>query len=515
MPNNEWGDFQTPLSLAGSVVKSLPAEKWARVLEPTCGVGSFLDASRGLVAVEERIGIEINAEYVESAASAGFNVLHRNIFDLDLAKDLPWQSDGPLLVLGNPPWVTNAQLGSLGSINLPTKSNIRSLAGFDALTGASNFDIAEFIFLKLMLELQAEAPTIAMLMKTHVARNILSYAAQLGLPYSDFTIREIDAKAFFGAAVDACLFTVRYSLNPEYICNVYPSIESVGQSHQIGVVNDRLVADTERYERTSYADGSCPLEWRSGVKHDASAVMEMTAEKRCDLGLEEQYVLPLLKCTDVFRGRLGPARFMVVPQRRFGEDTAHLERDAPALWSYLMANAEVLDGRRSSIYRGQPRFTVFGLGEYTFARYKIAISGLHKEVRFILVGQHDERPIVFDDTCYMLAFDDGVEAAMCFALLTSKGAEDLLASLIFWDAKRPINKKLLQRLDLLAIARKARVSDLEESASAAARRLGLAEPPAWSAVLEGLMESWENPAPKVRKRRSVKPTEAGELVGLF
>lgn len=42
-----------------------------------------------------------------------------NIFDLDLQKDLTWQENGPLLVLGNPPWVTNAELSILESSNLP------------------------------------------------------------------------------------------------------------------------------------------------------------------------------------------------------------------------------------------------------------------------------------------------------------------------------------------------------------------------------------------------------------
>jgi hypothetical protein len=153
MSNNEWGDFQTPLALATSALDSLGQSRWTRVLEPTCGIGSFLKASMQLGATVERIGIEVQPDYVGAARAAGFAVLPINIFDLDFGKDLPWQSDGPLLVIGNPPWVTNAQLGSLGSLNLPAKSNIRNLRGLDAMTGASNFDIAEFIFLKLMVEL--------------------------------------------------------------------------------------------------------------------------------------------------------------------------------------------------------------------------------------------------------------------------------------------------------------------------------------------------------------------------
>ncbi len=322
------------------------------------------------------------------------------------------------------------------------------------MTGSSNFDIAEFIFLKLMVELQRERPTIALLVKTQVARNVLSFAAQFSLPYSHFAIRYIDAKRWFGASVDACLFTVKYAQTPEYICNVYPSIESLEPSSTIGILGGRLVVDVDRYKLISFADGHSPLEWRSGVKHDASAVMEITSQTRKQVALEEEYVFPLLKCTDIFRGRLEPARFMVLPQLRFGEDTAHLRHDAPELWAYLELHADVLDRRKSGIYRNQPRFAVFGLGKYTFAPYKIAISGLHKEVRFVLLNRFEGKPIVVDDASYTLSFYDGAEASLCFALLKSKPAASLLASLIFWDAKRPISKKLLQRVDLLAIARK-------------------------------------------------------------
>ena len=521
MPNNEWGDFQTPPELAALAVSSLTGRTWGRVLEPTCGIGRFLEAAASLGPDVERLGIELHPGYVEQACANGLNVLPRNIFDLNLEHDLSWGLSGPLLVVGNPPWVTNAQLGKLGSINLPAKSNIRKLKGFDAMTGASNFDIAEFILLKLMIELQAEKPTISLLVKTQVARNVLSFAAQFRLPYSRFAIRAIDAKAWFGASVDACLFTFEHSVAPEYDCDLYPHITSQAPSGTMGVVDGRIVADAHRYKQTSFADGSSPLVWRSGVKHDAAAVMEITSDLRRELALEDEYVFPLLKCTDLFRGRLEPTRCMVVPQLQFGEDTAHLQQDAPILWAYLESHGDKLDARGSSIYRNQPRFAVFGLGEYTFAPYKIAISGFHKEFRFVLLGRFDGKPIVVDDASYTLSFVDGLEASMCFALLSSRAATDLLESLVFWDAKRPISKKLLQRVDLLAIARKADVMELEPQANHAAHQLGIDPPPSWRTVLENLMHDWDDSVPspgrianrKTRSARSEKSSPGSINLG--
>jgi len=368
VPNNEWGDFQTPQDLARQVVSLFAGERWRRVLEPTCGIGRFLEASRILGKDIERQGIEIQPEYVSATTSSGFQVRRANIFDVDLAADIQWDNSGPMLVVGNPPWVTNAELSILGSSNLPRKSNVRKLNGLDSMTGASNFDIAESILLKLKTELEPERPTLAFLVKAHVARNVLSYAAQFKMPYSGFQMRLIDAKAWFNANVDACLFIARHDTNPSYECEIYSNLDSPEPVRVMEVIAGHLVADTAKYRSSHAVDGSSPVEWRSGIKHDAASVMEMSLDKSRELGLEAPYVFPLLKCSDLFRGRLTPSKCVIVPQRRLGQSTHHLQYNAPRLWAYLEQHAEALDARRSSIYRGQPRFAVFGLGDYTFRR---------------------------------------------------------------------------------------------------------------------------------------------------
>ena len=73
---------------------------------------------------------------------------------------------------------------------------------------ASNFDIAEAVWLKLLDELAGERPTIALLCKTSVARAVLEHARRRAVPVSDAAIFEIDAARWFGAAVGACLLRV-------------------------------------------------------------------------------------------------------------------------------------------------------------------------------------------------------------------------------------------------------------------------------------------------------------------
>lgn len=95
---------------------------------------------------------------------------------------------------------------------------------------------------------------------------------------------------------------------------------------------------------------------------------------------------------------------------------------------------------------------MFGIGNYTFAPWKVAISGLHTAARFQFIAPLEGRPVVLDDTSYLLPFEDGRSAAIATALLRLSPTTDLLRSLIFTDSKRPVTKKLLQRIDLRAVA---------------------------------------------------------------
>lgn len=444
------------------------------MLEPTCGEGTFLEAARRFEGAE-RAGIEVQEDYVTKALTMGARVIRRNIFDLHLGTAVEWSSSGPLLVIGNPPWVTNAALGAQGSINLPQKSNIRRLRGIDALTGASNFDIAEFILLKLIIELADDTPTIALLCKTQVARNVLDYCHRTGIPLSGTSIRRLDAKKWFGASVDACVFTTSVTDGPaDWVVPVYATLESVEPESRLGFVGGRLVADIDAYQRGAFLDGSSSLEWRQGVKHDASAVMELRGlepgryESRGGevVDLEPEWVYPLLKATDVHHGRTSTDRVVVVTQRSLADDTAHLADRAPLLWAYLQSHSSALAMRKSSIYRGRPEFAMFGIGDYTFAPWKVGVSGLHAAARFQLLGPVHGRPVVLDDTCYLLPFDDGRAAAIATVVLNSQAVRDLLTALMFPDSKRPVTKKLLQRIDLEAATTSASAAELAAAASA-------------------------------------------------
>ena len=220
--------------------------------------------------------------------------------------------------------------------------------------------------------------------------------------------------------------------------------------------NGDLVADSESFLAYGHLLGKSPLRWRSGVKHDCSQVIELrylnANAYQNGLGevvsLESTHLYPMLKGSDLTKSHCAPSRFMLVTQKTVGEDTSHIAQDAPQTWQYLQSHAERFDKRRSSIYKDRPRFSMFGVGPYTFAPWKVAISGFAKQVSFHCIKPFEGKPILFDDTCYFLPCETYEDAQLLTELLNSKTAKGFLQSVIFWDAKRPITAQILGKLDL-------------------------------------------------------------------
>ncbi|WP_052334343.1 SAM-dependent methyltransferase [Kamptonema formosum] len=244
--SKHFGDFQTPPALVTAVLESLaaPGTIWPRVLEPACGCGNFITGLLNLTTPPREIqGIELQTTHFQSAQklagqSPSTRVIIKNdkLFALDFRRDLRWETTGSLLVVGNPPWVTNSQLGVERSANLPHKTNLKHLRGIEALTGSSNFDISEYIWIKLIRELAPEYPTIALLCKTSVARNVLQFAFDTALPVKSASVRMIDAKKWFGAAVSACLFCVELGSGiPQYEAPVYPDLHATDPECTTGI----------------------------------------------------------------------------------------------------------------------------------------------------------------------------------------------------------------------------------------------------------------------------------------
>lgn len=461
-----FGDFQTPLSLAREVV-GLAARQGSRpasIVEPTCGKGAFLVAARERFPEALLVGLDTNEEHVAEARAAlgeRATVTTRDFFgvgwDEELAK-LP----RPILLLGNPPWVTNAAVGRLGGKNLPVKTNDRRVAGLRAITGSSNFDISEWMLRALLRAGFPRGARLVMLCKSTVARRIVAFVAAEGLPFAG-SLHTIDSQRTFDASVDAVVLSAWPVERGRGVFAMHPSIDAPA-TRTMAVVGDVVTSDLGAFERTAHLARS-PVSgrrrpddepaWRSGVKHDAAKVMELSRDEgglSNGLGervvVEDEVVYPFLKGSDVANGRPPGARAIVIPQRSLADGTAELAARTPAAHAYLVRHAARFEARKSRVYRGRGRFAVFGIGPYSFAPYKVAVCGLYKRLVFTLVGPHAGKPVLFDDTVTFLPFDDEAEARRVHAALSSNEARAFFEARVFWDAKRPIGKALLASLSI-------------------------------------------------------------------
>ncbi len=468
----EFGDFQTPVALANEICELLSrlGESPTVIAEPTAGRGAFLLAAASNFTRARLHAWDINATYVDEAvtaidaagASSRTTIACADFFSCDWESELAALS-GNLLILGNLPWVTNSGVAAVNGTNLPVKENFLGLRGLAARTGKSNFDISEWMLIRLLRSLRGRNATFAMLCKTATARKLLRYAWQNDGRVADAALYRIDAAAHFNAAVDACLLFFRTGTAGLEEADVYASLTSSQPTGRIGLAGKELVPDIRTYRGLRHLEGLCPFQWRSGVKHDCAAVMELQPTLNGEvedktgtlLDLERDYLFPLLKCSDLANARNVPKRLVLVTQRFVGDDTSVIAQTAPRTWRYLQQHADRFLARKSSIYKGRVPFALFGIGEYAFAPWKVAVSGLHRSARFQIIGPFDGKPVFFDDTCYYLPFELEGDAQLVTEILNSPPCQEFLACLLFVESKRPVTVELLQRLNLTAIAEKA------------------------------------------------------------
>ena len=471
----EFGDYQTPLEFAAEICRFLKVERKinpSTVLEPTCGVGNFLRAALEFDA-EKYFGIELNPEHcktcAENLSDERITIINANFFDFDLSA-VPKEN---LLVIGNPPWVNNETLSKLKSANLPPKSNFKRFKGLDALTGAANFDICEYILLKLVNAFRNTSTAIAVLCKTSTARNVFTELRRAEINFSACEIFEFDASKIFGISASACLLLVK--LAGENVSSNVCKIFSLTTPHD---VKNILTCDAGflHGSEVSFA-GKCCFEWRQGIKHDCAKVLELTftdghlqngAGELVDL--EDDLIFPLIKSSSIKQAVITefPKRLLLT-QRRVNENTSHIEADFPKTWHYLNRNVEHFTRRKSSIYRGKPKFSVFGVGDYSFAKYKVVVSGFYKVPLFALIFSPDGKPVMTDDTTYFIGFESFATAYTVMLFLNSSPVQKFLTSTVFLDAKRPYTKKVFGQIDFGKLVSAIRFEDLKQTE----RRLNL------------------------------------------
>ena len=469
----EYGDFQTNKNLALKSVQYILSMdtkvEFDYVVEPTCGKGSFILAALSQIeTLKKVIGIEIYQPYIwktkfkilefyiqnPQRTKPEIEIIHANVFDFDFEKLSNETRDYTTLVIGNPPWVTNSELGSIDSENLPQKSNFKKHRGFDAITGKGNFDIGEYIALMILRNFSSHNGYFGFLIKNAVVKNLLYDQKHNNFRISKIEKLNIDSTKEFNVSVDACLFLAKLNKEPEFSC-MELDFYTKEKRTSFGWFNDSYVYSISDYQEANDIEGKSQFIWRQGIKHDCSKVMEI--ERYNDhfkngldqeVEIENDLVFGLLKSSDLKVKQTNSYRKLtIITQKKIGQNTDYIHKDYPLTFEYLWKNKDYFDKRKSSIYKGKSNFSIFGVGDYSFMPYKVAVSGLYKSTHFTLVLPENGKPIMLDDTCYFISFNKLPQARIAHYLLNHEHTQQFLKAIIFPDSKRSITKDVLMRIN--------------------------------------------------------------------
>jgi len=391
--------------------------------------------------------------------------------------------------------VTNSKLSSLESNNLPQKTNFKKHSGLDAITGKGNFDIGEYITLMMFDAFQNSAGHLAFLVKNSVIKNVVFDQYQRKYNISEIEKLTIDSKKEFDVSVDAALLSCNLKSTPEYTCHEFDFYHPEKSIREFGWINDKFVSNTDLYHHNQDIDGLCPFEWRQGIKHDLSSIMELERLNghfvngmQEEITIEEDLIYGVLKSSDLKHKVINQTRkFTIITQKKVGQDTSFIRHKFPQTFKYLQSHKQYFEQRKSSIYNNKPDFSIFGIGDYSFTLYKVGISGLYKTFTFSLILPLEEKPVMLDDTCYLLGFENIEFAAYTSILLNYEKTKEFLQSITFSDAKRTFTKDILMRIDLYKLAKQFSIFALQQEINFLNNTYNLnVSPDQWDSYLKAL-----------------------------
>ena len=322
---------------------------------------------------------------------------------------------------------------------------------FDATTGKSNFDVSENIILHIINQFKNLNTKMIFLCKYIVACNIFKYLADNKISSAAIEIIKFDAMNVFKADTSSCVLVIDFNSDSNVLTSCVVSNFDESEIYRIGFLDGKFYSNLDNVVDI---DGVCCFEWRQGIKHDCNKIMELKNEGATyhnnngdSVMLEDDLLYPLLKSSDLKEAVVSSSqRSIIITQHKLKEDTSYIKEEYPFVWNYLISNRDYFSNRKSNIYNNAPEFSIFGIGEYTFKKYKVAISGFYKKGLFCLV--HNKKCMMLDDTCYYLSFDDYDSAYITMLILNSWAVKAFLKSVVSLDSKRPYTKSVLKRIDM-------------------------------------------------------------------
>ncbi|MDD5689762.1 MAG: TaqI-like C-terminal specificity domain-containing protein, partial [Caldisericia bacterium] len=143
--------------------------------------------------------------------------------------------------------------------------------------------------------------------------------------------------------------------------------------------------------------------------------------------IEPDLLYPLLRGRDVRRWKAEPSAYIIMaqdPVKRKGIDEDIMKTKYPKTYMYLKRFEEVLMQRKSRgikdmIKNGAPFYTMFAVGDYTFAPYKVIWPNIASEITSSVISYKDNKLILPQHIITLVACDTLEEAHYLCAIMNS------------------------------------------------------------------------------------------------
>jgi hypothetical protein len=477
------GEYYTPDWLAHFVLERIGYHGEGRLLDPSCGSGTFLALAYRLLKKQGRpfdsiAGIDVNPL---ACLSAKANLL-LSLDTWEAPLELPIYCADTLLnppelekfefVVGNPPWVNWE--------TLPPETRERSKAlwlhyglfthrGFDSILGKGKKDLALLLTYAVMDKYLAEDGKMAFILTQSVLKS--SGAAEgfrrFNSPFQPQAVDDFSRVNLFSGAETRpiVLFLGKGKIEPipytlwqspqKSIPDDAPAsiIDKFRQSHfvaePIGKAGSAwLTGQVDAIQALRKLRGKSPYEAHAGVftggangvywlqvlgeENGLLRVRNMPdaakiAVPQVEALIEPEFVFPFLRGRDVARWQAIPSVHILVvqdPQRRMGYAENWLQAKYPYTYAYL-SQFESLLRQRPTLKRyfkaDAPFYSMFDVGDYTFAPYKVLWHGFGKrKMAAAVVGSVDGKAIMSNQAMHpFIGLEDEDEAHYLAACLNS------------------------------------------------------------------------------------------------
>jgi type I restriction-modification system DNA methylase subunit len=197
------------------------------------------------------------------------------------------------------------------------------------------------------------------------------------------------------------------------------------------------------------AIGTCIHEIRHGAKDDLKSVFEISRSKIEEL--ESDLIYPYLKSRDIVRWGTLSYSYRLIPQKKSGENNEGLiKKKFPLTYNYLLDNRLDLEIRKSTWLKTGTFYSVFGVGEYTWSKYKVTWCRLGFRPEFCVISTKNdpilgEKMLIPGDHFMFIPFDTEKEAHSICALLNSTQYTKTLGE-ISHKSKSALSKQVVSSL---------------------------------------------------------------------